>query len=176
MKLPADFQVELLPEEFTGMLYPTPYKEELLKHRGVDPRFLLAIMRQESRFRPNVKSNAAARGLMQFISATANRIAADLGRTNFEQDELHFPPTAIAFGSKYVLDLFGLFPEQTEAVAASYNGGEDNMKRWLARSHSNEADRYVPEIAFAQTKDYVHRVMANYRMYTLLYDERLNRK
>ena len=176
MKLPADFQVELLPEEFTGMLYPAPYKDELLKHQGVDPRFLLAIMRQESRFRPNVKSNAAARGLMQFISATANRIAADLERTHFEQDELLYPPTAIAFGSKYVADLFGQFPEQTEAVAASYNGGEDNMKRWLARSHANEADRYVPEIAFSQTKDYVHRVLSNYRMYRLLYDEKLNRK
>ena len=113
---------------------------------------------------------------MQFISSTANPIAADLGRSSFDQDELLYPPTAIAFGSKYVGDLFVLFPEQPEAVAASYNGGEDNMKRWLVRSHSNEADRYVPEIAFAQSKDYVHRVMANYRMYTLFYDERLNRK
>ena len=39
-----------------------------------------------------------------------------------------------------------------------------------------EADRYVTEILFSQSKDYVHRVMANYRMYTLLYDERLNRR
>ena len=176
VKLPADFQVELLPEQVTAMLYPAPYKDEMLKQQGVDPRFLLAIMRQESRFRPDVKSNAAARGLMQFISSTANPIAADLGRSSFDQDELLYPPTAIAFGSKYVGDLFVLFPEQPEAVAASYNGGEDNMKRWLVRSHSNEADRYVPEIAFAQSKDYVHRVMANYRMYTLFYDERLNRK
>ncbi len=176
VKLPADYQVELLAEQVAAMLYPTPYKDELLKQQGADPRFLLAIMRQESRFRPNAKSNAAARGLMQFISATANRIATDLGRTNFDQDELLYPPTAITFGSKYVGDLFALFPEQPAAVAASYNGGEDNMKRWLARSHSNEADRYVPEIAFAQSKDYVHRVIANYRMYTLLYDERLNRK
>jgi soluble lytic murein transglycosylase-like protein len=50
------------------------------------------------------------------------------------------------------------------------------MKRWLARSKSYEPDRYVPEIQFAQSKDYVQRVMANYRMYTLLYDERLNRR
>jgi soluble lytic murein transglycosylase-like protein len=50
------------------------------------------------------------------------------------------------------------------------------MRRWMNRSRSNEPDRYVPEIAFAQTKDYVHRVMSNYRMYTLLYDEKLKRK
>jgi soluble lytic murein transglycosylase len=178
-KLPADFQVELLPPQFTGMLYPAPYKDDLLRHaspRGVDPHFLLSIMRQESRFRPNVKSNAAARGLMQFISTTADRIAVDLGRTGFQQDELFHPPTAILFGSKYLADLFGLYPGMPDAVAASYNGGEDNMKRWLARSKSYEPDRYVPEIQFAQSKDYVQRVMANYRMYTLLYDERLNRR
>jgi soluble lytic murein transglycosylase len=58
-------------------------------------------------------------------------------------------------------------------VAASYNGGEDNMKRWLARSRSREPERYVPEIAFSQSKDYVYRVMANYRMYRHLYTEDL---
>ncbi len=47
------------------------------------------------------------------------------------------------------------------------------MKRWLTRSRSSSPDRYVPEIGFSQTKDYVYRVMANYRVYQYLYDERL---
>ncbi len=112
--------------------------------------------------------------MMQFISTTSDKIAAELGRTNFEQDELYIPSTAILFGSQYVANLFKLFPDQPEAVAASYNGGEDNMKRWMKRSRSEQADRYVPEIAFSQTKDYVYRVMANYRIYRMFYDERLN--
>ncbi|MEQ1765485.1 MAG: transglycosylase SLT domain-containing protein, partial [Pyrinomonadaceae bacterium] len=177
--LPADFQPELLTKEIAVMLYPVPYRDVLLKHapaRGVDPRFLLAIMRQESRFRPNVKSVAAARGLMQFIPDTSNKIAGELGRERFDQNELYYPPTAILFGSQYVGNLLKLFPNQADAATASYNGGEDNMKRWLGRSKSNYAGRYVPEIGFAQSKDYVWRVMANYRMYQLLYDERLNPK
>jgi hypothetical protein len=48
------------------------------------------------------------------------------------------------------------------------------MKRWLKRSRSEQADRYVPEIAFSQTKDYVYRVMANYRIYRIYYDDKLN--
>ena len=74
------------------MLYPVPYRDALLKHapsRGVDPRFLLSIMRQESRFRPNVKSVAAARGLMQFIPDTSNKIAGELGRGHFERNQVH---------------------------------------------------------------------------------------
>jgi hypothetical protein len=50
------------------------------------------------------------------------------------------------------------------------------MKRWLARSKSDEAVRYIPEIAFAQSKDYVYRVMANFRIYQMMYDENLKRR
>jgi hypothetical protein len=50
------------------------------------------------------------------------------------------------------------------------------MKRWLARSRSEAPDRYVPEIIFSQSKDYVYRVMANYRVYRAFYDENLRAK
>jgi soluble lytic murein transglycosylase len=177
-KMPADYPIELVPPGQLEMLYPAPYRDEVLTFaavRGVDPRFLLAIMRQESRFRPDARSNAAARGLMQFISPTANQIAGELGREGFRQDELYFPPTAILFGSQYLADLFRQFPNQSEAVAVSYNAGEDNMARWLARAKSGQADRYVPEVMFSQSKDYVYKVMANYRMYQFMYDSDLHR-
>lgn len=171
-KLPNDFQPELIPRELADMLYPQPYADLLTKHaapRNVDPYFVLSIMRQESRFQPNVKSVAAARGLMQFIPDTSNKIAGELGRERFDQNELYVPSTAILFGSQYIGNLFKLFPNQPDAVAASYNGGEDNMQRWYGRAKTDQPGRYVPEIAFAQSKDYVWRVMANYRMYNLLY-------
>jgi soluble lytic murein transglycosylase len=175
--VPADYQIELIPRDQLELLYPAPYAGPLLKYgrgeRDVDPRLILSIMRQESRYRADVKSYAAARGLMQFISSTSDRIAGELGRKNFRQDDLYDPSVAILFGSQYVADIFKLFPGQAPAVAASYNGGEDNMKRWLTRSQSNLPDRYVPEIVFSQSKDYVYKVMANYRVYNTFYDENL---
>ncbi len=175
-KVPADYPIELIPRDQWLLLYPAVYDSQLRQATetyNVDPRLVLAIMRQESRFQPDIKSYAAARGLMQFISTTSTKVAESLGRTNFRQDELYYPPTAIKLGARYLSDLFTLFPKQPDAVAASYNGGEDNMKRWLSRSRSNQPERYVPEIMFAQSKDYVHRVMTNYRMYQLIYDEQL---
>jgi len=77
------------------------------------------------------------------------------------------------FGSQYLSTLFQQFPNQPEAVAASYNGGADNMARWMARSRSNEPERYVPEIGFTQSKDYVYRVMSNFWSYQRLYDAQL---
>ena len=177
--VPADYQIELIPRDQIELLYPAPYADSLDKfapERGVDPRFLFSIMRQESRYRADVKSYAAARGLMQFISATADKTAAQLKIENFKQNDLYNPPTAVLFGSQYLSDLFAQFPHQPAAVAASYNGGEDNMKRWFVRAKSEQPDRYVPEIIFSQSKDYVYKVMANYRVYQIFYDEKLNSK
>ncbi|MEP7074764.1 MAG: tetratricopeptide repeat protein [Acidobacteriota bacterium] len=174
--VPADYQIDLLPRDQLELLYPAPYADSLLRYaspRQVDPRIVLSIIRQESRYRPQVKSNAAARGLMQFISTTSDKIAAELGRDDFGQDELYDPPTAILFGSQYLADLFRQFPGQPAAVAASYNGGDDNVKRWVTRSKTDSPDRYVPEIIFSQSKDYVYKVMSNYRMYQLIRDEEL---
>lgn len=174
--MPADFLVELAPREMQELFYPVPYRQPLMAHappRGVDPRFVLSIMRQESRFRPDAKSVSAARGLMQFIPSTADRIASQLGRKGFNQDELYGPATAILFGSEYLGNLFKLFPDMPQAVAASYNGGEDNVARWTQRARTQDPDRYVMEVAFAQSKDYVYKVLANFRVYQTLYTEQL---
>ena len=110
---------------------------------------------------------------MQFTHPQALKIAKELGWTYFSDDELYSAENSIALAAQYLADLNARFPGQTEAVVASYNGGEDNVKRWLARAKSNDPERYVPEIVFGQTKDYVTKVMANYRVYQQLYDEQL---
>ena len=172
---PADYLIELAPRELVELLYPVPFRESLLHNAtpAVDPRFVLSIARQESRFQADAKSVAAARGMMQFIASTANEIATQLKLQNFQQDDLYNPDTAIRFGSQYLANLFQQFPNQPQAVAGSYNGGADNLARWIGRSRANEADRYVPEIGFTQTKDYVYKVMANYWSYQRLYNNQL---
>lgn len=175
-RVPADLPVGLIPREYLSTLYPMPYKAELLRHataRGVDPRFVLAIMRQESGFQPDARSAAGARGLMQFIHTTAARVANELGREAHVDADLFDPETSILFATHYLQGLFAIFPEEYEAVAAAYNGGETNVRRWLPRSDTNQPERYMPEIVFGQSKEYAEKIMANYRMYQYLYDERL---
>ena len=177
--VPGDYVLELATRDLVDLLYPLPFPESLLKHataRGVDPRFVISIARQESRFQPDAKSVAAARGLMQFIAETSNSTSTELGLQDFRQDDLYNSDTAILFGSQYLASLFKQFPGQSQAVAASYNGGPENMTRWVARARSNDPDRYVSEIGFSQTKDYVFKVMTNYWQYQQLYDEKLERK
>jgi peptidoglycan lytic transglycosylase len=174
--IPADYMIELAPRDLIAMLYPALFSDSLLKHaasRNVDPWFVLSIARQESRYQADAKSAAAARGMMQFIPSTANEIAAQLNLKEFHQDDLYNADTAILLGSQYLANLFKQFPDQPQAVAGAYNGGADNLARWIGRARSNEPDRYVPEIGFSQTKDYVYKVLTNFWNYQRLYDAQL---
>lgn len=179
-RIPSDYRVELLPRDIAELVYPAPYRTALRAHSipaGVDPRFQLSIARQESVFKPWVKSPAAARGLMQFIPETASRIAKALKIDWFEQDDLYEPEVAVQIGARYLGDLFQMFPKNPYLVAASYNGGEDAVARWKDRaSDSTDTELVIAEISYKETKDYVYKVMNNYWAYQSLYTRELNPK
>ncbi len=159
--------------------YPTPFRAEVVqeaKKRNLDPRFILAIMKQESSFRPDVKSGSAARGLLQLTYDTALKYNQKAGFPAIQPDDLYVPRTNIAIGCEYIAALRDEFGGLNEAIAASYNGGEDNAARWWNRSKPKEPGIFAAEVGFAETKDYVFKVMRNYRIYRELYDENLNRK
>ena len=159
--------------------YPVMYRADLMRFassRKIDPRFLLAIMKQESSFRANAKSPAAARGLLQLVYDTALKYNKKAGYPNLQPDDLYNPTVNIAIGSVYVSELKEEFGGVYEAIAASYNGGEDNAARWLNRSKPKEAAIFASEVGFAETKNYVFKVMNNYRVYRELYTEDLIRK
>jgi soluble lytic murein transglycosylase len=159
--------------------YPAPYRELIVREavkRRIDPRLLLAIMRQESGFRERAKSPAAARGLLQLVVDTASKYARRAGINNLQDDDLYRPAVSILIGSEYLSELTRLFPELPEAVIASYNGGEDNVARWLKRSGHRDGGLLASEVGFTETKGYVFKVMANYRAYKQLYTTDLRAK
>ncbi|HYJ88585.1 MAG TPA: transglycosylase SLT domain-containing protein [Pyrinomonadaceae bacterium] len=159
--------------------YPAPYRQAIVstaKSRKIDPRFILAIIRQESVFRPTAKSPAGARGLLQLTIDAAQKYASNAGVTGLMENQLYQPETSILIGSEYLKDLFDMFPNLPEAVAASYNGGEDNVVRWVKRARQKDPGVFTSEIGFDETKGYVQKVMNNYRVYRQLYNADLTRR
>ena len=174
--IPQDFHLELMPRDLVELIYPAPYRDAFDRYSpsaGVDPRLVLSLARQESRFNPSVKSAASARGLLQFIPETAQTLANEEGMKGFELDDVYMPEVAVRLAVRYVADLLKLFPNNPHAVLAAYNTGERNVERWIARARSSDVDRLVTEIAIPETKDYVAKVMNSYRAYTLLYTKDL---
>lgn len=159
--------------------YPAPFREIILRavsKNHVDPRLLLSIMRQESSFNPRARSQAAARGLLQLTIDAAQKYAPRAGLNTFSEDDLYRPEVNIPIGSEYLAELARMFPGLPEAVAASYNGGEDNMERWVRRAGQKDAGVITSEVGAAESKDYVAKVMANYRAYRQLYTSDLRRQ
>ncbi|MDQ2921510.1 MAG: transglycosylase SLT domain-containing protein [Acidobacteriota bacterium] len=159
--------------------YPAPYRQAIVsaaKARKLDPRFVLALIKQESVFRPLAKSPAGARGLLQLTIDAAQKYATNAGLTDLQESQLYQPETSIRIGSEYLRELSDMFPNLPEAVAASYNGGEDNVARWVKRAKQKDPGVFTSEVGFDETKDYVQKVMNNYRVYRQLYTADLTRK
>jgi soluble lytic murein transglycosylase len=174
--IPQDYQLELMPRDLVELIYPAPYRDAFDRYSpvvDVDPRLVLSLARQESRFNPSVKSGAAARGLLQFIPETAQKLADEERIKDFELDDVYAPEVAVRLAVRYVADLLKLFPKNPHAVLAAYNTGEFNVERWISRARSSDVDRLLTEIAIPETKDYVAKVMNSYRAYVRLYTQDL---
>jgi peptidoglycan lytic transglycosylase len=159
--------------------YPAPYRQAILataRAGKLDPRFILALIRQESVFQPMAKSPAGARGLLQLTIDAAQKYAASAGLGTVPESQLYQPATSIRLGGEYLMELSAMFPNLLEAVAASYNGGEDNVARWVKRAKQHDPGVFAAEVGFDETKGYVQKVMNNYRVYKQLYDADLTRR
>jgi soluble lytic murein transglycosylase len=156
--------------------FPAPFADVLVrasKQQKLDPRFVLSIMRQESGYRPQAKSAPRARGLLQMTPDQAAKYAPSVNLRNVSEDDLFKPDVNIILGTAYLGELHRMFPDLPEAIAASYNGGEDNAARWVVRAVHKDPGIFTSEVGFNESKDYVNRVMANYRAYKILYTEDL---
>ncbi|MFL6283211.1 MAG: lytic transglycosylase domain-containing protein, partial [Pyrinomonadaceae bacterium] len=156
--------------------FPAPFRDVVVrtsKQQSLDPRLVLSIMRQESGFNPRAKSGAGARGLLQMTPDIAAKYAQQVKLSNVTEDDLYKPEVNLLVATAYLAELSRMFPGLPEAVAASYNGGEDNVARWVVRAVHKDRGIFASEVGFTESKDYVNRVLANYRAYKILYTDDL---
>jgi len=108
---------------------------------GVDPRFIHAVIWQESKYEPRALSHAGARGLMQLMPATARRF----GCKNPEN-----AASNIKAGTKYLAWLLKRFDGDVELALAGYNAGEGAV------------DKYKGVPPYNETQNYVHKIVERY--------------
>lgn len=170
--VPDDYLPGLLPLAVRELLYPRyfyPFVVEDSKKYGSDPTLVLSIMREESRFNPRAKSEAAARGLLQFIITTAREIGRDVGLVDVDPDDLYDPRVVIRLGAKYISELSKRFGDDRYMTAAAYNAGPNQVALWSRLAPAQGDDWFLSSINFEETKDYVRKVMNSYRRYREIY-------
>lgn len=139
----------------------------------LQPGLVWALMREESGFRPAVASSAGAKGLMQLMPATAERVARQIDLAGWNEGMLVDPTTNIRLGTAYLDGLVRSYPGRASAAIGSYNAGPEPVKRWLAERPRQADDEWVENIPYDETRNYVKRVLRSQHAYRELYaDER----
>ena len=109
------------------------------------PAGLLSTMGfHESGFDPNAVSSAGARGVMQFMPATAQEYGIDP----------HDTPAAINAAGKKMSGLINYYKGDISKAIAAYNFGEGNVDKTIARAGDNWQDELPPE-----TQVYLSRIL-----------------
>jgi soluble lytic murein transglycosylase len=140
--------------------------------KHLDPALIAAVIYAESKFEPR-PSPAGAEGLMQIEPATAYFLAGLSGGVRFTSSDLATPSVNVAYGSyylRYLLDHYG--GDETLALAA-YNAGLTNVDAWVSRARANGEALSVETIPFAETREYVRRVLGAQRDYRATYPHQL---
>jgi soluble lytic murein transglycosylase len=152
--------------------HPEPSRPDAISRAralGLDPSLLLAVMRRESGFRADVRSSAAAEGLLQLIGPTADRLASLLGVAP-EEARLHEPEVNVTLGAWYLALLTSRFGDPALAVA-SYNAGPRPVSTWATAAEGTPLDLFVERIPFRETRQYVRIVLADWAVYRELAGE-----
>jgi soluble lytic murein transglycosylase len=131
---------------------------------------LYAVARQESAFNPAAVSHAGARGLMQFMPATAQATARAAGLP-YSLDRLTSDPVYNAtLGGHHLAELLTNFRGSYVLSFVGYNAGPGRSLQWIRsygdpRGNQVDAIDWVERIPFDETRDYVQKVMENYQAY-----------
>lgn len=165
-------QYQALKQQLTywHALYPFPFVELIEKQsqrHNLNPLLVTALIRQESRFEPKIRSNVGAVGLMQVMPSTGDSVAKYL---DLEQYTLSNPDDNVKLGTWLLDDIHRAYNNNSLLAVASYNAGQPNIAKWLRNKRSIDPDEFVETIPFPETENYVKQVFGNYWNYLRLYD------
>jgi beta-lactamase regulating signal transducer with metallopeptidase domain len=132
----------------------TPVAAEIdraAKRHHVDPALLAIVTWVESRGQTDARSSMGARGLMQLMPATAQKIAQERKLADHRDELLDDPRYNLDMGAYHLAELIDEYGGADELdadtialAAAAYNGGRKSADAWLhGQPLSEETARYT---------------------------------
>jgi soluble lytic murein transglycosylase len=136
----------------------------------VPTEYVMAIARQESELDAAAASGAGARGLMQLMPATAQRMAEAAG-VPYDYAKLTADPVYNArLGTEYLARMLDRYDGSFVLATAAYNAGPGRVDDWLEangdpRTPETDAVAWIESIPFSETRNYVMRVLEGLHVY-----------
>jgi soluble lytic murein transglycosylase len=143
--------------------FPMPHQTQVVQRSrqiGIDPAYVYGLIRQESRFVTDARSGVGASGLMQVMPATARWTAKKIGLASFTPEQINDRDTNITIGTAYLKLALDDFQGSMPMAAAAYNAGPGRPRAWR-EGPTLEAAIWAENVPFAETRDYVKKVLSN---------------
>lgn len=155
--------------------YPVRYEDTIEVASSayrLDPYLVAAMIKCESNWDEQAKSDAGAEGLMQMMPETARDLAKRgyIDAVSWSADNLFDPQTNIMYGCCYLSTLLKQGDSEQEAIAA-YNAGPSAASSWADQAKAFVEGSFVDAIQYPETKSYVKRVEHAKAKYASLYPE-----
>jgi soluble lytic murein transglycosylase-like protein len=150
--------------------YPRAYAaliDPLSAGTGLPDHVVFGMIREESYFDADVVSSAGAVGLSQLMPSTASSVARGMGIVN---PDLRDPTTNLTIGIRHFKDLTTDVDSMTKALLA-YNAGLTRVRQWERASRGLPSDMFLETVPFAETRDYVRKILVSSVMYSFLYHD-----
>jgi soluble lytic murein transglycosylase len=159
-----------------SLRYLAPYKDVVdreSKNTGLDIEWAYGLIRQESRFIINAKSEVGAGGLMQLMPGTAQLVAKKIGMGPVSREQMNDIDTNILLGTNYLAMVYNQFDDSAVLATAGYNAGPGRPKQWRSTLNGPvEGAIFAETIPFTETRDYVKNVLSNTVYYAALFEGR----
>ena len=166
----AEYEALRQTPAFWQAIYPFPYADLILgwaEERQLNPMLVTALVRQESRFQANIRSVVGAVGLMQVMPETGAWISDQIAEENYSLSQ---PADNVKFGTWYLDFTHRQYGDNSLFAVASYNAGPGAVSAWIEEKEFANADEFVEQIPYPETKGYVESVFGGYWNYLRLYD------
>jgi soluble lytic murein transglycosylase len=147
--------------------YPLPFREAVVAQAqatGLDAAYVFGLIRQESRFILDARSQVGAAGLMQLMPATARWTARRAGLADWKPEQVNDRDVNLLLGTTYLKMVLDEFGGAQAMGAAAYNAGPSRPRRWR-EGPVVETAAWVEGIPFNETRDYVKKVLSNAVVY-----------
>ena len=136
----------------------------------VENALVYAIARQESAFNARDVSSANALGLMQVTPEAGQHIAKKFNVRYDQKRLLHDDVYNMQIGAAELYDNISSYRGSYILAFAGYNAGRGRVKEWVEKygdprdPHADPVD-WVERIPFAETRNYVQRIIENIQVY-----------
>lgn len=176
--------VSLSPAEDVFAKFPMPHY--MRDSQAIDPALLMAVARNESGFREVARSEAGATGMMQMLPSTARMVEKRIGHAQLQltsasgdmssiAERLNDPATSARYGAEY-LNMLAKLPAVKQNLIhllVSYNAGAGTLIGWKAASRNiHDPLLFIESIPYAETRNYVMQVSAQYWVYQIMLGEK----